>query len=130
MTPSRRWVLRRPEPFAVVVDDPKDSVFAIISSPARDVTNTTRMIFVYSKSLNGPLPTYYVRTAMYRLPLEGVESVSTKCPVEKQITEQEYVKVTPVPETEPTTNEDAMNLLKLTKRLTLCTSCGTLRLIN
>lgn len=63
---------------------------------------------------------------MYRLPLEGVESVSTKCPTEKKPTEHEYVLITPAQDDEV----DPMELLKLTKRLVLCTECGTLRLIN
>lgn len=43
------------------------------------------------------------------------------------VTEHEFIVLTPV-EDEPTT--DPMELLKLAKRLVICTQCGTFRLIN
>jgi hypothetical protein len=101
-------------------------------SLVKDADNSSCSISVgyYHKRI-GPPTTYFVRIAMYRLPLEGVESVSTKCPTCKKPTENEYVTVTPMKDDyEPGNNEDALNLLKLTKRLVLCTECGTLRLIN
>lgn len=66
---------------------------------------------------------------MYQLPYtdhEERKSFSTKCNVCKKPTEQEFIKITPLVETEA----DPMELLKLTKRLIICTECGTLRLIN
>ena len=54
------------------------------------------------------------------------ELVLTKCPTEKSVTEQEFV-VLEVTTTEPV---EPLELLKLNKRLVICTSCGTIRLIN
>lgn len=55
-----------------------------------------------------------------------VESFSTKCPTCKEMTHHIYTKIEPLSD-EPA---DPMEMLKLIKRLTLCTKCGTLRLIN
>ena len=92
------------------------------------VANLSLMIFETYRQLNGHLETYYVRYVMYQLPLDGVESFSTKCSVEKALTPHEYIKVQP--EYIGAEVFDPMNLLKLTKRLVLCTNCGNLRLIN
>jgi hypothetical protein len=130
-----RLVSKTEEYFALYAADLNGSAFLITSSPVIDATNTTRTIsisfFKTNRSgLNGHPLTSYVRTAMYRLPLEEVELVSTKCPTCKKPTENEYVTVTPTMYGETFTNDDALNALKLTKRLVLCTECGTLRLIN
>lgn len=53
-------------------------------------------------------------------------STSTKCTEEKVPTEHLFVKVEPWP-TDPA---DPLEILKKTKRLMLCTSCGNLRLTN
>jgi hypothetical protein len=91
------------------------------------VSLATNYLLTISEQLTqSPLKLNSVRYAMYRLPLEEVESFSTKCPNEKKVTEHEYTKVMPVADHD----EDPMTLLKLTKRLVLCTECGTLRLIN
>lgn len=66
---------------------------------------------------------------MFFLDLAAVEpsaSVSTKCPTCKKVTQQEFLKVMPMTDSPV----DPMDQLKLTKRLVLCTECGTLRLIN
>lgn len=95
--------------------------------PAIDLIPTISVRFLTEPQPLGRYQTYSVRTVMYRLPLEGVESFSTKCPAEKEVQPHEYVKITPVVEEQVF---DAMETLKLTKRLTLCTNCGNLRLIN
>ena len=65
---------------------------------------------------------------MYHMPyLDGEprESYSTKCTVEKEMTEHVFIRVQPEnPEADP------MEILTLAKRLVLCTNCGNLRLIN
>lgn len=55
------------------------------------------------------------------------DSTSTNCPKEKKATEQVWMKLQPEPVDE---NMDVMELLKLTKRLMFCTSCGNIRLID
>jgi hypothetical protein len=68
---------------------------------------------------------------MYQIPyLDGEEreEVTTKCTVCKEMTDQQFIKV--VPMFDAVTQDDVLNLLKLAKRLVVCTECGTLRLIN
>jgi hypothetical protein len=67
---------------------------------------------------------------MYQLPYTQNEertSVSTKCNTCKEITPQEFIKITPFSD-DP--DIKALTLLELTKRLVICTQCGNLRLIN
>lgn len=67
---------------------------------------------------------------MYLMPyLDGEErvSVSTKCTNCKSIQEHQAIRIIPMtdgPDTNP------MDLLKLAKRLTICTNCGLLKTIN
>lgn len=121
-------------PFALYAEGPNGSAYVLTSSPVKDAESSSRLISAHILKSQSGLPglplTSYVRIAMYRLPLEGVESVSTKCPVEKKPTAHEYIKITPAQESADLSQEDAMQLLRLTKRLVLCTECGTLRLIN
>jgi hypothetical protein len=53
-------------------------------------------------------------------------STSTRCTEEKVPTEHLYIKVQP----QFDGAVDPMDLLKITKRLMICTSCGNLRLTN
>jgi hypothetical protein len=104
-----------------------DSQSHLFTSIVRGAENSApQLSIIYEISHYGQPRTYYARTVMYRLPLEGVESLSTKCQTEKVVTDQEFVLITPVVDGDV----DPMELLKLTKRLVLCTSCGNLRLIN
>lgn len=64
--------------------------------------------------------------ALFLLPLEGSQFASVKCTECKAVTVHEWIKVTPV----PVLTTDPMELLKLTKRLTLCTQCGLIKTIN
>lgn len=78
-----------------------------------------------------PTDTNSVAPVLFRLPPNvdsGPErkSASVKCSECKVITAQEWVKLTPA-ETAPV---DPMELLKLSKRLTVCTVCGTMKLIT
>lgn len=72
---------------------------------------------------------------MFLLPdlstVEPAESVSLKCTTCKVLTKHDFVKIQPehVP-TDPEKNPSPLELLKLTKRLSMCTECGTLRLTN
>lgn len=72
---------------------------------------------------------------MFQLPpldeVDPPELASVKCTKCDAITDHEYIKIQPefVDSTEPYTT-DPMALLKMTKRLSICTNCGTLRLTN
>lgn len=115
--------------FVTSVGDLKGLVSVTFIGPAKDVTNTSLLTFVRYHPY--PYATTYARTVMYRLPLDGVESFSTKCPNEKEMRDHEYVKITPVNEELPDSPVEQMeDMARTTKRLVLCTSCGTLRLIN
>lgn len=131
MNQLQAWVSKLAGGSVLLVVDPNGLVLHIYSLSVNPAINTSPTIFVHIQSplilSTGLLPTYSVRTVMYRLPLEDVESFSTKCPTEKAIQPHEYVKITPA---DDSGEIDPMESLKLTKRLVLCTSCGTLRLIN
>lgn len=72
---------------------------------------------------------------MFQLPdfseVPPPESSSVKCTKCEAITTHEWIKVQPHfnDSLEPYT-VDPMALLKMTKRLSMCTECGTLRLTN
>jgi hypothetical protein len=67
----------------------------------------------------------------YHLPYLGnnevVEHV-TKCTTCKKPTEHEYIKVQP--NVDEIVNIDPMHVLSLTKRLSICTECGLLKITN
>lgn len=58
---------------------------------------------------------------------DDADSVSTNCTKEKKPTTQQYVKIIPEVYDEEI---NPIDLLKLSKRLMICTSCGNLRLID
>lgn len=67
--------------------------------------------------------------ALFHLPDQLGESqpASVKCTKCETVTPHEWIKITPAM---GDVMIDPMELLKLTKRLTLCTQCGTLKTIN
>lgn len=74
---------------------------------------------------------------MFQLPQlnEPAELASVKCPQCKEVTPTEWIRISPEwiegPSTDVTTViPNPMDLLKLTKRLSLCTNCGNMRLTN
>jgi len=56
-----------------------------------------------------------------------VEVANVKCSVCKLSTTQEFIKIVPL---DMNLQVEPMEVLKLAKRLSLCTNCGTLRLTN
>lgn len=69
------------------------------------------------------------QSALFSLPVpvnDGSQFASVKCSECKSVTPHEWVKISP----RSTFAVDPMEILKLTKRLTLCTICGTLKVIN
>lgn len=73
---------------------------------------------------------------MFQLPQlnEPAELASVKCPHCKEVTPTEWIKVQPdwVTTTDDPFNDgpDYIEILTLTKRLSLCTKCGNMRLTN
>lgn len=83
---------------------------------------------------------------MFQLPpsyeIEPAELALVKCTKCARITSQEFIKIAPVYKPPvfveedykvtvlPDTPPSPLELLKLTKRLSLCTACGTMRLTN
>lgn len=69
---------------------------------------------------------------MFQLPpLDEVQpptSSSIKCTKCEKITDHEWVKIQP--HVEDLNSIEPMDLLKMTKRLSICTTCGTMRLTN
>lgn len=80
-------------------------------------------------SENTPSGTDSVPDVKYLFPNVGpnaVSSLSAKCTTCKVPTEKQWIKVTPI----PMGNPNPMEVLKLTKRLIMCTQCGTFQLTN
>lgn len=71
---------------------------------------------------------------MFQLPdfseIPPPESSLVKCTKCDEITRIEWVKIQPQPDELTLDSADLMDLLKMTKRLSMCTDCGTLRLTN
>lgn len=75
---------------------------------------------------------------MYQFPPALMEdqslgSTKTKCSQESNsVQEHLYVKIEPLPDhtQDDMSSVDPMEVLRLTKRLMICTSCGNLRLTN
>lgn len=81
-------------------------------------------------SENTPSDTSSVPDVMYLLPefVGGVESLLAKCTTCDKKTEKHWVKIQP--EALDTSEPYPLEVLKLTKRLIMCTHCGTLQLTN
>lgn len=58
---------------------------------------------------------------------QSVEVANVKCTTCGKATSQEFVKVIPL---DMSLQAEPLETLKLAKRLSLCTNCGTLRLTN
>ena len=100
---------------------------AVMTSDSFSLSKT--MIRIIGSLYHYPIPS--VGDAMFQPPTylqEFVEgSQSTNCPKEKIPTEQLWLKVMPEVVDEEV---NPVELLKLTKRLMFCTSCGNIRLID
>lgn len=70
----------------------------------------------------------------YHLPEEHFQDVgesSVKCTKCNTVTNHEWVKITPFAAIVSEPNDfDSLEFMKLPKRLSICTKCGTLRLTN
>lgn len=67
---------------------------------------------------------------MFHLPYtDGVprESTTLKCTNCKETTEHESLKIVPVPDD---VSMDPLEVLKLSKRMVICTKCGLLKTVN
>lgn len=107
----------------------KESLGTLPRPTSDDVKAATEPLYHPTRSTHN-----YVRSAMYQLPLlnEYPDSVSLKCSKCKEVHEHTYSIVKPLSDEPIDINDHKAVLedLKLQKRLTCCSNCGHLNLIN